>query len=67
MKKNITNILGTLKKLDKNTLHDLLYYYNAYIQEANDFNKYADGWYPVCIEEFYQNDYEVWKKNSECY
>lgn len=30
--------------------------YNKYIQEANEENKYVDGWYPVSIGEFYHND-----------
>ena len=43
----------------------MLYYYDAYIQEANDLDKYKDGWSPVCVSEFYMCDYEAWKNNSE--
>lgn len=32
--------------------------YNKYIQEANEENKYVNGWYPVSIGEFYHNDME---------
>lgn len=26
--------------------------YDKYIQDANDEDKYKEGWYPVCINEF---------------
>lgn len=44
--------------LDKEELLELLKEYDEYIQEANDENRYADGWFPVCISEFYDNEYE---------
>ena len=50
-----------MDQLSKEELLDLLYAYDKYIQEANDDNRYAEGWYPVCIEEFYDNDYEFYK------
>ncbi len=59
------NKIDDLGELTIEELHDVLYYYDAYIQEANDMDKYQDGWYPVCISEFYMCDYEAWKNNSE--
>lgn len=53
-----------LKRLTKEELLDLLKYYDEYIQDANDGNLYMDGWYPVCVEEFYLNDYPELK--GEC-
>lgn len=46
-----------IDNLTKPELINLLDAYDKYIQEANDDNKYVDGWYPVSIEEFYNNDY----------
>lgn len=46
-------------------LQDQILEYNNYIQEANDENKYADGWYPVCFEEFCDNDYKLIVNNRE--
>lgn len=51
-----------LEELNRDDLYELLYYYNQYIQHASDTDAYKDGWYPVCIEEFYSNDLEVWKE-----
>ena len=50
-----------MESLSKEELLDLLIAYDKYIQEANDDNKYAEGWFPVCIEEFYDNDYEFYR------
>jgi hypothetical protein len=50
--------------LDKDELAALLFAYDEYIQNANEDDRFSDGWYPVCISEFYdcefqaQNDYE---------
>ena len=33
--------------------------YDKYIQEANEENKYAEGWFPVCISEFYNNEFQL--------
>ena len=54
----------TYATLSRTELLDLMYWYNEYIQEANDFDKYKDGWYPVCIAEFYDCEYEEWKKTA---
>ena len=49
------NILG---KLDKKQLLDLMHHYDLYVQEANEENKYETGWLPVCINEFYDCEYQ---------
>lgn len=49
-----------IEKLTKDELLSLINIYNNYIQDANDNNLYTDDWKPVCIEEFYQNDYKYW-------
>lgn len=38
-------------------LQDVMIEYDKYIQEANEQDKYASGWKPVSIQEFYENDY----------
>lgn len=48
-----------MKELSKEELLELLYHYDRYIQQANDDDTYQTGWYPVCIEEFYNNDYQL--------
>lgn len=47
-----------LESLSKKELLELIKQYNAYIQDANDEDLYEDGWYPVSIEEFYQNEFQ---------
>lgn len=47
------------KIIPGNKLRTLLVEYDKYIQEANIQNKYATGWKPVCIEEFYMNEFQV--------
>ena len=47
------------KIIPGNKLRLLLVEYDKYIQEANTENKYATGWKPVCIEEFYMNEFQV--------
>ncbi len=37
---------------------ELLLHYNRYIQEANNDNLYKTGWRPVCIKEFFDNEYQ---------
>lgn len=54
-----------LDKLNKEELLELLNTYDNYIQNANDDDRYKhEGFYPVCIEEFYMNDFEYWRKNN---
>lgn len=47
-----------LEELDKEELLALISAYDRYIQSANNDNRYADGWYPVCISEFYNNEFQ---------
>lgn len=44
--------------LTKENLLDLLDEYDKYIQEANESNRYAEGWFPVCLHEFYDCEYQ---------
>lgn len=53
-----------LKDLSKEELYGLIMCYDKYIQEANEGNSYAEGWLPVSIEEFYQNDYVLWVEDG---
>ena len=39
-------------KMTKKDLLALITAYDQYIQSANDENRYAEGWFPVCINEF---------------
>ena len=41
-----------INELTRGELLSLLQQYDQYIQQANDEDKYRDGWFPVCIEEF---------------
>lgn len=41
-----------IESLDRDTLIALIESYDCYIQDANDDDRYKDGWYPVCIEEY---------------
>lgn len=50
--------------LNKKELVELIQAYDEYIQDANDGDRYMDGFYPVCIDEFYMNDLEYWKENK---
>ncbi|MDR2089126.1 MAG: hypothetical protein LBP73_07195 [Clostridiales Family XIII bacterium] len=45
-------------ELTKEELLDLLSMYDKYIQSANDGDRYRESWYPVCIAEFYDNEYQ---------
>lgn len=51
----------SLDHLSKEELLDLLTRYDEYIQEANDDDRYSDGWYPVCLNEFYDCEYQMLK------
>ena len=39
-------------------LRELLKEYDYYIQQANEEDKYKTGWKPVCIMEFYNNEFQ---------
>lgn len=53
------------KSLSKRKLIEFIKEYDNYIQIANEENTYEKGWYPVCIREFYDCEYqEITKKKS---
>ncbi len=47
-----------MDNLNKAGLLDLLREYDSYIQNANDEDLYKSGWRPVCIEEYYDCEYQ---------
>lgn len=47
-----------IKDLNKDQLIELIEAYDEYIQDANDDDRYREGWYPVCIEEFFENEFQ---------
>lgn len=49
--------------LDLITARRLILAYNDYIQDANDDDKFAGGWRPVCVGEFYGNEFQEIIKN----
>lgn len=51
--------------LTKEELLDLLNAYDEYIQDANDDDLYSEGWKPVCIKEFYMNEYQMLKEEYD--
>lgn len=54
-----------IEDLNKDGLIDLIECYDNYIQEANDDDSYRDGWRPVCIDEFLNNEYVEMKEMEE--
>lgn len=51
--------------ITKGELLALLKEYNKYIQDANDEQKYDTGWRPVCIDEFYDNEWSEFKEDEK--
>lgn len=51
------DIRPELRKMNKERLIKLIGAYDDYIQNANDENRYADGFRPVCVMEY--NDCEL--------
>lgn len=47
-----------ISNLTKQELIDLIYSYDKYIQDANNNNRYFEGWFPVCVNEFYEWEYQ---------
>jgi len=47
-----------VESLDRAELMDLLNEYDKYIQTANDEDYFASGWRPVCLAEFFDNEYQ---------
>lgn len=58
-------MMPDFNELPREDLLDLLVEYDRYIQDANDEDKFHDGWRPVCIEEFYQNEFQMIKDTIE--
>lgn len=56
------NILESLPKAE---LINLINHYDSYIQDANTKNSYEYGWRPVCINEFYDNEYQEILENNK--
>lgn len=51
--------------LDHRNLLDLIHAYDLYISTAADADLFAQGWTPVCVEEFYENEYQsVWVRGG---
>lgn len=48
----------SLEKLSKEEMIELLVSYDRYIQDANDDDTYSEGWYPVCIAEYLDNEFQ---------
>lgn len=46
------------------TLPHQIKLYNEYIQNANEEDRYAEGWFPVCFNEFVDNEYEAYKEDA---
>ena len=47
-----------IKQLNKKELLDLIRRYDMYVQDANEKDLFKEGWRPVCIDEFYDNEYQ---------
>ena len=47
-----------MENLSKEELLHLLRHYDMYIQDSNTKDLYVSGWRPVCIDEFYNNEYQ---------
>lgn len=43
--------------LSRDKFEDVVESYDRYIQDANENDYYSDGWRPVCLEEYYSNEY----------
>ena len=59
---------GIPKYISRKELLYMLREYDHYIQEANDEQKYKTGWMPVCIDEFYDNEWQdikAWEQIQE--
>lgn len=51
-------MVKNFEELTKGELVKLLVSYDAYIQNANEGDYYTYGWYPVCISEYYDTDFQ---------
>ena len=57
----IENTDELVNELDFETLKYFLYEYNKYIQ--NFYDEHDEGCYPVCMEEFFNMDFQEIYKN----
>lgn len=46
-----------IHELGRSELEYLVELYDTYIESANDGDLYSEGWYPVCINEYLNNDF----------
>ena len=59
-----------LKYLSPEVLYDVMVAYDRYIQAACEDRRFSEDWYPVCISEFYDCEYQdVWlnRKDDNCF
>lgn len=45
--------------LSRDELITLIDAYDEYIQDANEERKYEIGWMPVCVDEFYDCEFQL--------
>ena len=50
--------MGFFDNFKQETLVDLLKAYDSYIATAADAGLFETGWIPVCVQEFYENEYQ---------
>jgi len=53
------------KDISREELLALLAAYDEYIQDANDEDKFEGGWRPVCLNEFFDNEWEDTKRSFD--
>ncbi len=46
-----------LGELEAEELGRIIAAYDEYIQDANDENRFAEGWRPCCVAEFIDNEW----------
>ena len=54
-----------LEKMPKVEMIALLVEYDKYLEEAREQEKFADGWIPVCLAEFYDEEFQLFKEELE--
>lgn len=54
----MTKLIVDFNTLSKEELIDIMYHYDNYIQNANDNSLFSDDWKPMCIHEFWTNEYQ---------
>jgi hypothetical protein len=53
------------KEITREELLALLAAYDEYIQQANDEDRFEGGWRPVCLNEFYDNEWDDLKSQYD--